>query len=364
MATLKRLAPLLLLAGCGDLVGFGGEIVPLTTIHVVATGDFESVRVAGATEENLRIGLVWGTQWLPEALCFVPPESPEVAAVVAAGCRNPLSFTPTRVAASVPITPNVPADLELFELPSAEVMFGDVTARVAYGSLVVFDDRDQSGTLELARTHRLPSGGFDPEEDNLSSDLVYGASFVAMTEPDQRLAFLEGSFIETGFYPRHGCDAPLPAFSILGAGGFSLAEAVAATAAGTLPSEPAGSCTEDKPDALTVAFPLRANEQVREVGCEQRRLDSSVRYRQPPADPPDLGMGRPYACASIPSLTGDTSVPTVTQLVVGSRAEETCRGISHYTLLGCDEGRLMCDAPEWDLRTNPPTWWPCPPEAP
>lgn len=356
---MKRYALLFLLAGCGDLAGFDGNAPPLATIHVRATGDLDSVRLPGATGENLRIGLVWGTSWFPEALCFTPPDSPELAAVVEQGCRNPLSFTPIRMAGSVAVTPNETADLTLDALPSADVMFGDVTARVAYASLVVFDDRDGSGILELSRARRLPTRGFDPEADQLSNDIIYGASFVAMTEPDQRLAFREGSFVETGFYPRHGCPSPLPAFSILSAGGFSLADAISATAAGTLPSEPAGSCAEVKPDDVTVDIPFRANNEVREVGCEQRRTDSSVRYRQPPVDKPDLD-GRAYACTSIPQLPGDTSPPAgITQLAVASRPEEVCHGITHYTLIGCDQGKLSCDTPEWDFRDAPPDWWPC-----
>lgn len=352
--------PLVLIAGCGDLVGFGGPVPPLATIHVAATGDFESVRVPGATGEDLQIALVWGTQWLQEPLCFLPPESPEVATVVAAGCRDPLAFTPVRVAAGVAIAPNEPTDLTLFELPSAEVMFGGVTARVAFGSLVVFDDRDHSGTLELARARRLPVGGFDEEagEHTTSNDIIYGASFVAMDEPDQRLAFREGAFVETGFYPRHGCAPPLPAFSILGAGGFSLADALAATLAGTLPSEMPETCTAVTPDAVTVAIPLRPSGEVREVGCEQRRLDSSVRYRQPPSDSLDF-TEHAFACAGIPQL-GDEAPSDLVQLVVASSPTDTCRGLTHYTLIGCDEGKLVCDAPEWDFRANPPAWWPCP----
>ena len=362
MATMIRSLALVALYGCGNLSGFGGEVTALATIHVEVTGDLEPVRVMGANNEHLRVALVWGTQWLPEPLCFVPPESPEVAAVVAAGCRNPLSFTPDRVATSIPVIAGQPADLELFSLPSADVMYGGVTARVAYGSLVLFDDRNDSSTLELPRARRLPSGGFNEEDDNESTDIVYGASFVAMTQPDQRLAFREGSFVETGFYPRHGCGTPLPAFSILGAGGFSLLDAVKATQDGTLPSEPANSCSEIAPENTVVTIPLRPTTDVREAACQQRRLDSSVRYREPPTDAPDLSTGRPAACAKIPQLSGDTAPATQTQFIVGGRPEDLCRGISHYTLLGCDEGRLMCDAPEWDLRANPPSWWPCPPD--
>lgn len=358
----------LALAGCDDLVGFGGEVPPLTTLSVEVTGDLEAVRVPGATDEDLRVALVWGTQWLPEPLCFLPPESPEVAAVVAAGCRNPFAFTPARVAAGVPVAAGAPVELPLLALPSAEVMFGDVTARVAYGSLVVFDDRDHSGTLELARARRLPGGGPPDDEEEgpepaASSDLIYGASFVAMTEPDQRLAFREGAFVETAFYPRHGCGAPLPAFSILAAGGFTFEEAIAATLAGMLPAQDPASCDEATTDAATVTIPFRPPVEVREVGCEQRRSDSSVRYRQPPAEAPDLGDGRVYACASIPQLGGDMSTEGIVQLVVASRPDEACRGLTHYTLVGCDGGDLTCDTPRWDLRANPPAWWPCPAEV-
>lgn len=363
---MKRTILLLLVAACGDLKGFTGNAPPLATIHVAATGDFESVRVAGATDENLRVGLVWGTGWLPEPLCFLPPDTPELAATVASGCRDPLSFTPTLVAASVPLEVNATTDIPLDGLPSADVMFGDVTARVAYASLVIYDDRDGSGILELARSRRVPGAGFGGQNDDdlLSADIIYGASFVSMSQPDQRVAFREGAFVESGFYPRHGCDAPPKAFSIVGAGGFSFADAAAATIAGVLPSEPAGSCTSAKPDETTVEIPFRKTEEVSEVGCEQRRLDSTVRYRQPTMDPPPMFDTLPHACTGIPSLGGpDPKTADIEQLVIGTNPKDSCKGLSHFTLIGCDRGDLVCDSPEWDFRANPPSWWPCPVQA-
>lgn len=359
MAALRYVATLAALAGCGDLQGFGGEVTALATIRVEATGDFEAVRVAGATDEDLRVALVWGAQWLPEPMCILPPESAEVAAVVAAGCRNPLSFTPTRVTDDVALA--MPAELVLDNLPSADLMIGDVTARVAYASLVVYDDRDRTGTLELGRARRLPQGGFDPggPPEVPTRDVIYGASFVAMTEPDTRLAFREGAFLESGFYPRHGCAAPLPAFSILSAGGFSFADAVAATAAGTLPSEDPATCAEAKPEDTVVRVPFRMPAEVQEVGCEQRREDSSVRYRRPPDAPLDLA-NLTHACAKVPAF-GSEPAPDVIQLLVASPADDRCKGLTHYTLVGCDQNTtLACDAPEWDYRANPPAWWPCP----
>lgn len=363
-----RWPALIVLAGCGDLSGFSGAVPPLATITIQATGDIEAVRAPNAPDPDLHVALVWGTQWLPEPTCFLPPDSPELAAVVAAGCRNPLSFTPARVTADAPLVPGEPVSLSVFELPSADLMVGDVTARVGYASLVIYDDRDGDGVLRLARPRRLPTGGPEmgpPDPDPPpSSSIVYGASFVAMTEPDTRLAFREGAFFESGFYPRHGCGAPLPAFSLLSAGGFSFADAVAATAAGTLPAEDPTSCVETAPEARTIQVPLRAPAEVAEVRCEQRREDSSVRYRRPPTDAIDLA-NLPHACAKIPNLGGDPIAPDGTiQLVVGSASDQACKGLTHYTLLGCDDAStLVCDVPEWDYRAEPPAWWPCPAEA-
>ena len=104
----------------------------------------------------LRVALVWGAQWLTEPFCILPAESPEAAAVIAAGCRDPFGFVPAACRPACRSTVDVPATLTLVQLPAADVMVGDITARVAYGSLVVYDDRDGTGTLELATPHRAP----------------------------------------------------------------------------------------------------------------------------------------------------------------------------------------------------------------
>ena len=58
----------------------------------------------------------------------------------------------------MPVTIGTPASIDLFSLPGADVMVGDPTSRVAYGSVVVYDD-DGDGTLDLAIPHRTPNGG-------------------------------------------------------------------------------------------------------------------------------------------------------------------------------------------------------------
>ncbi len=356
----------LLLAGCDSLEGFGAAPDPLAAIAVRAVGDVDSQ--AG----ELRVALVWGSQWLPEPFCFLPPESPEAAAVIAAGCRDILGFTPARVAQSVAVTPGEVALLEVQQLPSSDVMVGDVTARVAYGSFVLFVDGNADGTLDLPRTNRLPAGGIDggpdeegmedePDDDERTDDIVRGASFVSMTEPDARLAFREGDFVPSGFYPRANCGAPLPGFSVVSAGGFTIEEAVAATLAGELPPQDPATCAEVDAATAVVEIAVRPTEEVREVACRQRGSNSRVRYLDPPVEAPFDLATRAFACAKIPQLgEPDPETSAIVQLVVENDPEGVCKGLTHYTLVGCDGGYLSCDVPEWDYRANPPAWWPCP----
>jgi hypothetical protein len=356
----------LLTSACSKLDGFGGDVPPLATLSFQVDGDLGPLRPPGDTgEKSLQVALVWGAQWLTEPFCILPPESAAAADVIVAGCRDPFGFVPDRVAANTPIELGVTGSIELFDLPAADVMVGDVTARVAYGSLVVYDDRDGDGTLDLARPHRTPSGGPDGggpgggmNDFEDSTDVVYGASFVTMTKKDQRVAYREGAFnAAAAFYPRSGCGDPLPAFSIVAAGGFSPEAGLASAATGMLPPEDPATCAESAPSDIVVTFRVQAPADAQEVSCIERTADSSVRYREPPTDAPDL-TGRKFACAHLPAFdAGDQS--QLIQLVISGRSTDRCMGLTHYTLRGCRED-VACALPEWDYTANPPAWWPCP----
>jgi hypothetical protein len=350
-----------LLGACGKLQGFGGAEPPLVTFDATFNG-----APSPPAGDTLQVTLVWGLQWLQEPFCILPATSDATAAVIAAGCRDPLSFVPNRVDTSVPLTPGGTASLPLLELPSADLMVGDITARVAYGSLVVYDDRDHNGTLTLSQPHptafgregRGDNGGGDQTSD--SADVIYGASFVTMGAPDQRVAYREGGFDTTSaFYPRAGCDPPLPGFSILGAGGFTAAAAQAATP-GMPPLEAAGTCTGPMPADTVVTIAAQASTDLAEIDCDERTADSSVRYHEPPATAPDF-TGRVTACAPLPAFdAGDAGPPsTLIQLAVSGRSTDRCRGVTHYALRGCREN-VSCAVPDWDLTASPPSWWPCP----
>ncbi len=179
-----------------------------------------------------------------------------------------------------------------------------------------------------------------------------------MTAPDHRVAYREGGFVPSAFYPRPGCSAPPPGFSVLGASGFTLQAGFAAALAGQLPAEkdPA-SCSESSPAATTVEIAAQLPADVEEVSCDETTADGSIRYREPPADSPDF-TGRTLACAHLPSFDTNSQPSLLIQLVVSGRTTDRCKGLTHYTLRGCRED-VTCPVPDWDFTGAPPTWWPC-----
>ncbi len=298
----------LALASCGKLQGFGGPVPPLVTFNVSFTGDLTPLLPLGvAGTRSLQVGLVWGAQWLTEPFCVLPPASDAAKAVIAAGCRDPFGFVPARVSASAAVAADGTASLPLFQLPSADVLIGDVTARIAYASLVVYDDRDgNNGTLELSEPHRAPSGRGDGPDSNDTpdaTDIIYGASFLTMTAPDQRVAYREGAFSESAFYPRVGCGDPLKGFSIDAASGFTFDDAKAATLDGMLPTERDPTLCAQSPSGTLVSIAASAPADVDEVGCDEPTDDGSSRYREPPVDDPGLA-DRVWACVPLPSGGG------------------------------------------------------------
>jgi hypothetical protein len=361
----RRLGALaaLALTACGKLQNFGGVAPPLAAFQVTFTGDVAQLRPPGATQDlDLRLALVWGAQWLTEPFCVLPAESDDAAAVITAGCRDPFGFVPLPPSISVPLAPDGPTALVLNELPGADVMVGDITARVAYGSLVVFDDGNHDGTLELSRPNRTPIGNDSPGGGNTtdSPDIIYGASFVTMSAPDRRVAYREGRFDEkSAFYPRAGCPDPRRGFSIVGADGFTREAGIASAAAGELPAEDPAGCFAAVPEATTVEIVARAPTEVAEVACDERRDDGSVRYNEPPTAAPNLA-GRVTACTHLPTADAGGQSSLI-QMVVSGATTDRCMSLTHYVLRGCRNG-LSCSGLDhkWDMTASPPLWWPCP----
>ena len=364
---MKRLALLaVVLAGCGDLKGLDGAAPPLAVYTIDVTG------TPAEPPHHLEAAIVWGMQWLPEPLCILPPEDPAPAgdarATLAAGCRDPFGFVPLLVDEVTGVTPGVPATIDFGSLPTANVLVGDVTARVGYASVVVYDDLDDSGRLELARPNRLgvPEDGPGSEGGiTMLHDRILGASFVSMTRPDQRVGYREGAFdAAAAFYPRAGCGDPPVSFSVLAASGFSSADALADALAGKLPMETDPSqCVQAPPEQAPITVALQPPTQpLAEVACTEHNADSSVRYREPPTDAPDFLANpaidpRSWACVHLPSFGGGAPKPI--ELIVSGNPMDSCVGLTHYVLKGCREDP-NCAVPDWDHSLAPPSWWPCP----
>jgi hypothetical protein len=202
MATLRHfvgyvvVAASLLPFGCSKAVGLGGTVTPLEKIQVQTSGDPARFTAAGDTP-SFRVALVWGLQWQPEPFCVLPPESPEAAAVIAAGCPDSFGFVPNLVGVDTAFQPGTVATLDLDTVPAADVMVGDLNGRVAYGSLIVYDDHNNDGTLDLRTPPRFRRRGpptepptYDDGGSGGPADLVYGASFISMTQSDQRVAYV------------------------------------------------------------------------------------------------------------------------------------------------------------------------------
>jgi len=368
MATLNRMltmaaAACIAIGGCGKLVGLNTPVTPLAQIQFQVTGDFASVQRADTVGQapSLRVALVWGAQWLPEPFCVLPSESPAAAAVIAAGCPDSFRFVPDRAGADIAVQANVPATITLTNLPAADVMVGDVTARVAYASLIVYDDRNGNGAFDLRNPPpQHHDEGYDPGTP-ATRDIVYGASFISMTLPDQRVAYREGGFNTTvAFYPRNGCDPPPAGFSILSAGGFprpdfSQPDVLLAALNGQFPAET--SCGMAALDQAVVTISLQApTTELTELSCTVNDASGTTFYAEPPATPFNLGIA-PWACVGFPKLPGDDGgVVSGQQLVIANAPDDPCQYITHYTLRGCDNDP-SCPAPDWDLTATPPAWW-------
>ena len=353
-------------------------MTPLEKIQVQTTGDPAAFTPAGDTP-SFRVALVWGLQWQPEPFCFLPPESPEAAAVIAAGCPDSFGFVPNSVGADIPFQPGTPATFALNSVPAAGVMVGDLSGRVAYASLMVYDDHNGNGILDLRMPPRLRRRGNLPEVPTYNdggpagpADLVYGASFISMTLPDQRVSYLEAKFNENAaFYPRWGCpDDPPTGFAILSAGGFLQGDSEffqpdsGVVQAGTLAGLLAGKVTLEDPSTcstgslqdtvVTIALQEPAN--LTQLACTVNENGDATTYHEAPTNLPDL-TGRQSACVSFPYIPGDDAgVAPGKQFVISSAPSEPCRYTLHYTLRGCNSDP-SCSAPSWDITATPPDWW-------
>ena len=149
-----------------------------------------------------------------EPFCILPPESADVATVITAGCRDPFGFVPSLVGASVAVTLGTPDSVAALQSAADRRAGGrrDVADRLREPRPLRRPRRHRHARFLGTASHRVrwrrrwPRPA-EPMAD--SSDVVYGASFLTMTAPDQRVSFLDGAFNGmAAFYPRNGCADP------------------------------------------------------------------------------------------------------------------------------------------------------------
>lgn len=315
---------MLLLAGCGGVAELGTEPEALLHVRGRLTRPL-AVPAAGFT--SLRAGLIWAGVPVFVPYCFEYGTNPlkplQIPTEVAeTGCRDPFLMAPGPVGPSVALEPGADSfEIPIVQLPSAEVLIGTREARAAYASIVIFDDVDQDGQLDLSRG----CGRFG--DNGRGRETIYASSFTDLNERQTRLSYVEGPFDQDSFFYPHPRCRSLPTE------GFSIWEVD-----GIFESDPR--CEVHSMDHQVELTPGLSAE-LRHLSCQQRDRESFP--RPPPRD--ELDEELIYECTKEGALA--TTNPTC-----------PCPEIRLYTLVGCYDD-LVCEKPDWDRRATPPEWWPC-----
>ncbi len=336
--------------------GLDDQLTPLAELKLsVNKSALESLSTE--TRSRLRFGLVWLSVNIPSSWCADKLSSillgeafssQELASLTQLTqlCNNPLGVAPALAGPSVAIESEsavfaedlITNSIIFTALPPSEVLIGTPDARVAYASLVIFEDLNDNGVLDLGKAFSPvfwdergprdrddgPDEGsrrrFDEEENQ--ADRLYSSSFTSLLDSHQRLVFREGQFTESYFYPLGGC-VPPQGFSYLQVTG-DFQEA---------------SCTAspiDTPLLLKLAEPSLT---LQETICSP----AEVWTFEPPQS--ELSEEYEYICIS------DTEL-------AATDPEQNCKNLSIIQLVDCPSNQPDCDA-QWDVRDTPPAWWPC-----
>ena len=365
--------------GCaGQIRGLDDTLTPIARVRVALPREHILI-LSDEVRKRLRVGVLWAGVNLPSLWCAeqlsgllnssdpsvdemlgtaedpfdeYAPETLERLTQLMELCPDPFGVTPALAGPSVSIDQGVERDeyleieITFTALPPAEVIIGTPEARVAYGSLVVFDDLNEDEVLTIG--FDLPLGlskdGQGPDEGDdgrrredswfepVSPDLLYGASFTSLLEDQDRLVFREGDFVESFFYPLGGCTPP-PGLSIVN----------------VIPEE-LGDQERSDCRTLSLSEPLKL-----EVSAPSTRLQELV------CEPSEVWVS---SAEYYDSLIGDDldgaqlTCLSEWELAISGR-DEACKTLSVIRLLDCPSDEPMCAYPQWDDRDRPPVWWPC-----
>jgi hypothetical protein len=327
-------------AGCGQAVhDLSVPTTPLVTVH----GHVDTTALARPHPAAPLLGaLIWAAVPGVNPVCVetasqqLVPSDPNQVRAVASACPDAQGVFPGQPQVWVPIGPDGNFDLVLYTLPAISVSVGDGVTRVAYGSLIVFEDVNGDGQPTLPR---LPTGegrrravvGPQPSDP----DRIVAASFYALEAPQQRIVFREGDFVTPSFFypapgPGVGCEPP-PGFSIETAPPYA--------------DPPVSDCAFSKTDDTRLELVPLSDAEGLAFLCRGLQTDATV--NQPIGDEPPPQGGATNVCY------GHGVLAVVYHLSV-------CTVLRSYALAGCQQDPL-CATPEWNINPSLLNWqWPCP----
>gem|GEM_PF-2725342 len=391
-------------AGCDEgIKALEEKSEPLWTIPIKVTGDISKMlpKKMKAEDVNLRVGLVWAGVPNPPRFCIEAmmglAKEASATAVAEKGCRDIFGFVPSLIQASAPIGKDGTALLEIEHLPTAEVLVGTPEGRVAYGSLVIYDDRDNDRALKLRRgnhtfTCREQHGPGNRGKSSCGPEFEEGdgKGKVARTEGG------EGSSGGQATPPAGGSSSSSSGDKggnsgnngegnggdggdgkknnkkdrkedwIWGAswtsmiqphvrvafreGSFDVASLFYPTVGCDPPPQgfslidvsglpTASSCEVRDKDAGPVTIALEATETVSDVACTNDNFHFHDSRRKP-------DTSQPWVCTA-----GNRAL-------IAANTPSLCKGLSAVSIVGC-RSTAACKEPDWDFTKTPPTWWPC-----
>ena len=316
--------------GCGGVHDASVGSVPLVTLH----GHVDLGGLARTQPDAALLGaLIWAAVPTVNPVCLPFPPRAELAAV----CPDPYGVVAGEVSPGVPVDANGDFDLSILELPNLKLSVGDPATRVAYGSLIVFEDIDGNGKPSFpkapARSNRRP---FSLDATVVSADRIVAASFSSLRVPQRRIVFREGDFVSpSNFYP--ACLWTTDDRSTIPPPGFSILEVPPIEE----PLPPPSACRVDAVETRLTLSALSPDDGLALMCRAVAEVESLV--RQPQIG--DAPSGE-VVCLGPRLLATLFGMPRI------------CPSLQSYALVGCGE-TPKCTVPEWDLTRFPPPWWTC-----
>jgi hypothetical protein len=266
----------------------------------------------GVPEQRLAASLLW--EAFPQALIACLEQANGAEEVFA--CTTPQDFRSTLASNSTAYRLTSPSAFEvpLHTLPSPRVLSGQGSSLLGLGALVVYDDGNQNGALDLVA----------PEATG-SADTILAASLSGDGKHTTFVLYREGALSSLWkLFETFDCPEPGQGFSVLTMVEHSAAER---------------ECTVEPAGAARIDVFFDDSRRVRELICEPPPTVSTFPVQPPPA-------AREITCHFHDRL----------EFVIDPGSY--CQHEQAYDLSGCDQV-VGCTQPDWDLTGEPPDWWPC-----